>query len=224
MSPLDRARAALEADGDVDRTLMQELLAELEGEVCDLRDQLASASAAAAKADALEGSVAATKDQLLRLTADFENFRKRTANEKEELAGRAKGDMVEQLLPLVDNFELARTQVKPETEAEEKINASYQGLYKQMVEILRALGVDAVDTVGAPFDPALHEAIMREPSDEVPDGTVLMEFRKGFKMGERLLRPAMVKVSFSEAAEAGAAAAAEASAETDSEPQSIEEQ
>ena len=70
-----------------------------------------------------------------------------------------------------------------------------QNLYKQLVEILRGLGVDAVPTVGAPFDPELHDAIMREPSDEVPDGTVLQEFRKGFKMGDRLLRPAMVKVS-----------------------------
>lgn len=81
---------------------------------------------------------------------------------------------------------------------------------------MKSLGVDAVDTVGALFDPELHEAIMREPSDEVPDGTVLMEFRKGFRMGERLLRPAMVKVSFSEAAPA-------ASAQTDSEPDSIDE-
>lgn len=83
---------------------------------------------------------------------------------------------------------------------------------------MKGLGVDAVDTVGSPFDPELHEAIMREPSDDVPDGTVLMEFRKGFRMGERLLRPAMVKVSFTEAA------AESASAETDSEPNSIDEQ
>lgn len=87
-----------------------------------------------------------------------------------------------------------------------------------MVDIMKGLGVDAVDTVGAIFDPELHEAIMREPNDEVPDGTVLMEFRKGFRMGERLLRPAMVKVSFQEGAPAAA------SAETDSEPNSIEEQ
>lgn len=93
-----------------------------------------------------------------------------------------------------------------------------QGLYKQMVDIMKGLGVDAVETVGAPFNPELHEAIMREPNDEVPDDTVIMEFRKGFRMGDRLLRPAMVKVSFKEAA-------AEAStADTDSEPNSIDEQ
>jgi len=196
---------------------MAELLAELEGEMFDLRDQLTQAAGAAAKAEALEGSLASSKDQLLRLTADFENFRKRTATEKDELSTRAKGDVVLNLLPLVDNFELARTQVKAETEAEQKINNSYQGLYKQMVDIMKNLGVDAVDTVGAPFDPELHEAIMREPNDEVPDGTVIMEFRKGFKMGERLLRPAMVKVSFTEAT------TTVSSAETDSEPASIDE-
>jgi molecular chaperone GrpE len=91
-----------------------------------------------------------------------------------------------------------------------------QGLYKQMVDIMKGLGVDAVDTVGAAFDPELHEAIMREPNDEVPDGTVLTEFRKGFKMGDRLLRPAMVKVSFQEGTPA-------VSADTDSEPNSIDE-
>lgn len=86
-----------------------------------------------------------------------------------------------------------------------------------MVDIIKGLGVDAIDTVGAPFDPELHEAIMREPNDEVPDGTVIMEFRKGFKMGDRMLRPAMVKVSFSEAA------TEVSSADTDSEPASIDE-
>jgi molecular chaperone GrpE len=91
-----------------------------------------------------------------------------------------------------------------------------QGLYKQMVDIMKSLGVDAVDTVGSAFDPEVHEAIMREPNDEVPDGTVIMEFRKGFKMGERMLRPAMVKVSFTEGA------AEVSGADTDSEPVSPE--
>jgi molecular chaperone GrpE len=86
-----------------------------------------------------------------------------------------------------------------------------------MVDIMKGLGVDAIDTVGSLFDPEMHEAIMREPNDEVPDGTVIMEFRKGFKMGDRLLRPAMVKVSFSEAP------TEVSSADTDSEPASIDE-
>lgn len=69
-----------------------------------------------------------------------------------------------------------------------------QGLYKQMVEVFKSLGVEAVPGVGQPFDPNVHEAIMREPNDSMPDGTVLQEFRRGFKLGKTLLRPGMVKV------------------------------
>lgn len=74
------------------------------------------------------------------------------------------------------------------------IHAYLQSLYKQMVDIIRALGVEAVPTTGGAFDPMIHDAIMREPSSEHPDGTVLMEFRKGFRLKDKLLRPAMVKV------------------------------
>ncbi|KIZ07929.1 molecular chaperone GrpE [Monoraphidium neglectum] len=195
--PLERARAALEAD-ELDKATLEEALAELEAELSALRESAAAAEAEGARAVALEGSLSAAKDQYLRLQADFDNFRRRTAKEKDELGSRAKGDVVVGLLPLVDNFELARTQVKTETDGEAKIQASYQGLYKQMVEILRGLGVQPVNTVGSPFDPNFHEAIAREANDDVPDGTVLQEFRKGFAMGDRLLRPAMVQVSFTD--------------------------
>ena len=72
-----------------------------------------------------------------------------------------------------------------------------QGLYKQMVESFKSLGVEATPGVGFPFDPNFHDAIMQEPNDDVPDGTVLAEFRKGFKLGDKLLRAAMVKVTIS---------------------------
>lgn len=107
------------------------------------------------------GQYATIKDQYVRLTADFDNFRRRSQTEKESLSTAAKEDVVKLFLPLIDNFDLARQQLKPATEGEEKINNSYQGLYRQMVEIFRKLGVEAVETVGAAFDPNLHEAIMR---------------------------------------------------------------
>jgi molecular chaperone GrpE len=157
-----------------------------------------------------------TRDKFLRLQADFDNFRKRTAGEKDALRTSVKADTVGELLPLVDNFELAKTQLKLESEGEKKVDAAYQGLYKQMVEIFRGLGLEAVPGVGSPFDPSLHDAIMREASDQVPDGTVLEEFRKGFTLGDRLLRPAMVKVSYNDAAPAApqpdSSAAADAAA------------
>ena len=120
------------------------------------------------------------------------------------------------MLPLIDNFELAKSQLKLETDGERKIDAAYQGLYKQMVELFRGLGLEAVAGAGQPFDPEVHEAILREPSNEVPDGTVLEEFRKGFKLGERLLRPAMVKVSYTE----GEASQSQSQSQTESESQS----
>ncbi|VAI47315.1 unnamed protein product [Triticum turgidum subsp. durum] len=134
-------------------------------------------------------------DDEAKIGSDFDNYRKRTEREKLSLMTNVQGEVVESLLPVLDNFERAKTQIKVETEREAKINDSYQSIYKQLVEILKSLGVEDVETVGKPFDPMLHEAIMREESVEYEDGVVLQEFRKGFKLGERLLRPAMVKVS-----------------------------
>mmetsp|Transcript_30960 Transcript_30960/g.68580 ORF Transcript_30960/g.68580 Transcript_30960/m.68580 type:complete len:277 (-) Transcript_30960:699-1529(-) len=191
LSPLERARRALEAES-LDKTALEAALVDLESEMARLQE---TAAAAESRAAVLENTVATAKDQLLRLNADFDNFRRRTKDEKDALADSVRGDVVTSLLPVVDNFELARTQVKAETEGELKINNSYQGLYKQFVDFLRNLGVEAVPTVGTPFDPNFHEAIMREPSSEFGDGIVSMEFRKGFKLGDKLLRPAMVKVS-----------------------------
>ncbi|GMI79006.1 embryo defective 1241, Chloroplast GrpE 1 [Hibiscus trionum] len=135
------------------------------------------------------------KERVLRISADFDNFRKRTERERLSLVENAQGEVLENLLPVLDNFERAKAQIKVETEGEEKINNSYQSIYKQFMEILGSLGVEPVDTVGNPFDPMLHEAIMREDSTEFEEGIILQEFRKGFKLGDRLLRPSMVKVS-----------------------------
>ena len=188
-------------------TFVQELKAELE--------QLQSrAESAELTATALEDNLKSAKEQYVRLSADFENFRKRSANERDALKTTIKGDTLSAMLPLIDNFELAKSQLKLETEGEKKIDAAYQGLYKQMVELFRGLGLEAVSGAGEPFDPELHEAIMREPNDDVPDGTVLEEFRKGFRLGDRLLRPAMVKVSFSDAVPAAAAASGTSEDET----------
>lgn len=189
-SAMDRVRQGLESD---DKGDLESAVDELEQELQALRE---SSAAAEAEASQLQASVATSKDQLLRLTADFDNYRRRTAAQTALTAENSKGDVMKQLLPIIDGFEQARTQVKAETEGEQKINNSYQGLYKQMVELLRNLGVEPVPTVGTPFDPEIHEAIMREASSEHPEGTVLVEFRKGFRLGEKLLRPAMVQVSF----------------------------
>ncbi|XP_062219615.1 uncharacterized protein LOC133919277 [Phragmites australis] len=147
------------------------------------------------KITTLDAELATQRERILRISADFDNFRKRTESEKLNMMTNVQGEVIESLLPVIDNFERAKTQIKVETEGEEKINNSYQSIYKQFVEILNSLGVEYVETVGKPFDPMLHEAIMREESVEYEEGVIIQEFRKGFKLGERLLRPAMVKVS-----------------------------
>lgn len=93
------------------------------------------------------------KDRILRISADFDNFRKRTERERLSLVSNAQSEVVEKLLPVLDNFERAKVQIKAETEGEEKINNSYQSIYKQFVEILISVGAVQVETVGKPFDP-----------------------------------------------------------------------
>jgi molecular chaperone GrpE len=204
-SLVERAKEVA-ASGVADDAFRAVYVPELEAELAQLREAAAGAASSSA---ALEETLKTVKDQFVRMTADFDNFRKRTAAEREALKTSVRGDTVLALIPLIDNFELAKAALKLETEGEKKIDAAYQGLYKQMVEAFRGLGLEAVPGAGAPFDPEVHEAIMREPSEDVPDGHVLEEFRKGFRLGDRLLRPAMVKVAFSDAPAAAAAAAEE---------------
>ncbi|KAA8546349.1 hypothetical protein F0562_002912 [Nyssa sinensis] len=147
------------------------------------------------KVSALSAEINSGKEKYIRLQADFDNFRKRSEKERLTVRSDAQGEVIESLLPMVDNFERAKQQIKLDTEKEKKIDASYQGIYKQFVEVMRSLRVAAVPTVGKPFDPSIHEAIAREESHEFKEGIIIEEFRRGFLLGDRLLRPAMVKVS-----------------------------
>jgi len=176
-------------------------------------------AAESGRIDALTLEVQNLKEQLeersgqyLRLTADFENFRKRTRKEQEELGERSKCNTILELLPVIDNFERARTQLKAETEEAVGIHKSYQGIYKQLVECLKRIGVVPMRAKGNEFDPMLHEAVMREPSNEFGDGVVIEELQRGYLLGERVLRHAMVKVAM------GGEPPSEASAEEENAP------
>ncbi|XP_057948655.1 uncharacterized protein LOC131144201 [Malania oleifera] len=185
IASLQSYKEALASNNDFKIAEIEASIKSVEDEKVDLERRVAT----------LSEELSFEKDRILRISADFDNFRKRTERERLSLVENAQGEVVENLLPVLDNFERAKVQMKVGTEGEEKINSSYQSIYKQFVEVLDSLGVVSVETIGNPFDPLLHEAIMREESTEFEEGIVLDEYRKGFKLGDRLLRPSMVKVS-----------------------------
>jgi molecular chaperone GrpE len=137
----------------------------------------------------------ALKTQSMRIAADFDNFRKRTQKEKEDLEQQAKRITLTELLPVVDNFERARSQIKPQNDGEMTIHKSYQGVYKQLVDCLKRIGVSPMRPEGQEFDPNLHEAVMREPTAEYAEGTVIEQLMRGYMLNDRVLRHAMVKVA-----------------------------
>jgi molecular chaperone GrpE len=129
-------------------------------------------------------------DRLARLQAEFDNARKRAERERVEFRDYATGSVVEQFLPVVDNFELALKS----TGSAEQLRSGVALIVKQMEEILRQMQVVAVPTVGEVFDPRVHEALGTVERDDMPDQHVAEEIRRGYKLRERLLRPALVRV------------------------------
>lgn len=133
--------------------------------------------------------------QTRRIAAEFDNFRKRSSREQGDLKLQLTCDIVRDILPVVDNFERARKDTKPETDAARRVHDSYQTLYKQLVKVLKRLGISRMQAEGTPFDPALHEAVIREPSDHYGEDVITEELQCGYQMEGRVLRHAMVKVS-----------------------------
>ncbi len=161
--------------------------------------------------ESLKAQLEDRTQQYMRIAADFENFRRRTQGERQNLEVQVKCSTIKELLPVVDNFERARSQIKPETESEMTIHKSYQSVYKQLVDCLKRIGVAPMRAEGQEFDPNLHEAVMRQPTSEYEEGIVMEELMRGYLLGERVLRHAMVKVAaapdpdtVSDSAEAGA--------------------
>jgi molecular chaperone GrpE len=130
-------------------------------------------------------------DRLARMQAEFENARKRAERERLEFRDYAVGNVVEQFLPVIDNFELALKA----TGSAEQLRSGVELIVKQMEEILRQLQVQPVPTVGVQFDPRQHEALGTIERDDLPDQHVAEEVRRGYKLRERLLRPALVRVA-----------------------------
>lgn len=142
--------------------------------------------------DALKAEVAELKDKLIRHAAEFDNFKKRTQKEREELFAMAVCDTVEKILPVKDNLERATTAAE---DAENGILDGIKMILKQLDETLEGLGVEKIKTVGEAFDPELHNAVMHEENEAFGENTVSEELMSGFTCKGRVVRHAMVKVA-----------------------------
>ena len=132
-------------------------------------------------------------ERILRLQADFDNYRRRTRQEQAELGAFVTQNFIRELLPVLDNFERALAS-RPAEDAS-GFGAGVEMIFRQFYGVLEKQGVTVVETVGSMFDPARHEAIMRDEESDRPDGTVVAELQKGYAVAGKVLRPALVKVA-----------------------------
>ena len=152
-------------------------------------DQLEELKERAAKADE-------NWDRLLRTTADFENFKKRAAREKQDAIRFGNESLLQRLVPVLDHFDMALSAAQAGgVEAAKPLQDGIQMIYQQLRNALVEAGLEEVDAAGKPFDPNLHEAVAQSETADVPEGQVVQQLRKGYKLRERLLRPASVVVA-----------------------------
>ena len=148
---------------------------------------------AGSKEKAFQDKVAALEDKVKRQMAEFDNFRKRTAKEKEQMFSMGEKNVIEKMLPVVDNFERGVAAV-PENEKDSAIVSGMEMVYKQLMKQLEDLGVKPIEAVGKEFDPNFHNAVMQVESDEFETGIVAQEFQKGYTYHDVVVRHSMVGV------------------------------
>ncbi len=136
-------------------------------------------------------------NKYLRLAADFDNFRKRQAQERESLLKYGAAETMTKLLVVLDTFERAKESLENVEDAK-SVKESYEVAFKQLLDTLKKAGLETIDALGAEFDPNLHEAIAQTPTNEQPDNTIISQMQKGYKLGDRVLRPALVNVALNE--------------------------
>lgn len=140
--------------------------------------------------ESLKKELEEEKDRYLRLYAEFQNYRNRTTKEKTESYNNATAKCVEEILPVIDNFERALNQEC----ADKKYKDGMEMIFKNLINILNKMGVKEIESLGKPFDPKIHNAIQKVPSDEFESDTVCNVFQKGYTINEKIIRPAMVQV------------------------------
>ncbi len=161
--------------------------------------EVAELVATRAELKRLESEVKELRDSLARRQADFENYRKRMERERSETYNRVVADIAAKLLPVLDNLKRAlETEASVEATESDEFRHFLSGvdlIYKQLNGVLDALGVKPVPAEGEHFDPHVHEAVVTEPSDDYEPDTVIQEIVRGFRLGDKLIRPALVKVA-----------------------------
>jgi molecular chaperone GrpE len=171
---------------------------ETAGATAETGDMESPSAASSAREAELERERDNYKDLLLRRSAEFENFRKRIERDRLAQTEAAAADLVTELLPLMDDLERA-LQADAGSEGAEAYRRGVELIHRQLQEVLRKRGVKPIEALGADFDPHYHQAVSHEPAPGRRDGEILEEYRRGYMLGDRLLRPAMVKVAKGEA-------------------------
>lgn len=187
-----REQQAAEEAAEAEKTEVNET-----AEAAPAADEEQAAEETASTDSKAEAAVAEMQQRYMRLQADFANFKKRTAGEKLQISEVVKMEVLQNVLPVVDNFERA-LQV-PQDKLTDDLKSfvdGYEMIYKQLMTVLEKEGVVKIDAVGKPFDPNYHQAVMRVASDEYDNDVVVEVLQEGYLLGDKTLRPAMVKVAF----------------------------
>lgn len=145
----------------------------------------------------LKAEIDKINNQYIRLAADFDNYRKRQMQERESLLKYGAEETLKKMIEALDNIDRARKSVE-NTDDVNTVKESYDLVFKQLYDVLNKIGLEVIDTKDKEFDPNWHEAVMQTPTSEYPENTIIAELQKGYKLGDKVLRPSLVNVAVSE--------------------------
>ncbi len=145
----------------------------------------------------LKDEIEKINNQYIRLAADFDNYRKRQAQEREALLKYGAEETLKKMIEALDNIDRAKTSVENVDDVN-TVKESYNLVFKQIYDVLSKMGLEVIETDGKEFDPNFHEAVMQTPTSEYPENTIIAEMQKGYKLGDKVLRPSLVNVAVSE--------------------------
>ena len=188
---IDAAETELAEEQATEESEADAETAEAPQETAEQVDAAGEADALKAQIESLQASLKEKDDRILRLQADFENFRRRTSKERIEIADVVKQDFLKDMLPLLDNFERAMASEKTDGEAFQK---GVEMIHTQFGEVLKKNGLEPIETVGKKFDPNFHQAVMRVANPDLADDMIAQELQRGYTAQGRVIRPSMVQV------------------------------